>query len=49
MRNGQAYGWGRRIQSDDSVYEGQWLHGSTMDLIMLGQELIVGEEIKVTL
>ena len=47
MRNGQAYGWGRRIMSNDDVYEGQWLNGSTMQLIGLAQELIVGEEIKV--
>ena len=45
MRNGQANGYGRRIRSDGSIYEGEWLNGSTMDLVKLGQELIVCEQI----
>ena len=45
MRNGAPFGFGRRIQSDDSVYEGEWMHGSTIDIIKLGQELIVGEQL----
>ena len=39
MRNGQAWGWGRNIYSEGDVYEGDWLHGSTMDMIRHAQDL----------